>query len=64
MSVTIFSCFYDGNWVPIVYLQGKDGLQLAGFYLWTQNLWRGDSGMITYGHLPEGMLTIMSMWCW
>ena len=33
MSVTNFSCFYDGNWIPIVYLQGKDGLQLAGFYL-------------------------------
>ena len=60
MSVNNFSCFYDGNWVPIAYPQGKDGLQLIGFYLWTQNLWGGDSSLITYGHLPESMLTIMS----
>ena len=25
MSNTNFTCFDDGNWVPIVYLQGKDG---------------------------------------
>ena len=41
MSITNFSCYYDRNWVPIIYLQGRDGLQLTGFYLWTQNLWGG-----------------------
>ena len=60
MSVTNFSCFYDGNWVPIVYLPGRDGLHLTGFYLWNQNSWGGDSSLITYGHLPEGMLTIIN----
>ena len=60
MSITNFSCFHDGNWVPIVYLQGKGGLQVVGFYLCTQNLWEGDSSLITYAHPPEGMLTIIS----
>ena len=60
ISIFNFCCLYDGNWVPIVYLQGKDGLQLTGFYLWTQNPWGGDSSLFAYGHLLEGMLTIIS----
>ena len=44
----------------IVYLRGKDGLQLVGFYLWIQNFCGGESTFIAYGHPPKGMLSIIS----
>ena len=37
MNVTNFSCFHDGNWVPVVHLQGRDKVHLNGFYLWNQS---------------------------
>ena len=32
-NITNFSYLHDGNWAPIVYLQGGDVIHLAGFHL-------------------------------
>ena len=44
--------------MPIVYVQGRDGFHIPGFYLWIQDPWGGDGSLITHAHPPEGMLTI------
>ena len=44
LSVIKFSYLYDGNWAPIVYVQGGDGINLAGFHLWIQKQAGGGGG--------------------
>ena len=56
----IFSSFHDGNRAPIVYVQGRGCFDLAGFYLWVQDTWGGNSSLTTHAHPPKGMFTTIN----
>ena len=44
LNITNFSYLHDGNWAPIVYLQGGAGIHLAGFHRWFQDSGGGGGG--------------------